>query len=194
VHVELEEELARFLGKPAALTFGMGFATNSIGIPALMGKGCLILSDELNHSSIVAGARGSGSKVKVRRMFRTFGLDNSFAFATQQSSTARTNLAPRSGWALSLPEGRPLRGRQEYDRRRCNGAVIDTLFKDFFEIFERSSVAALTPDFKQEDSSLLTSMRIPHLHRQVHFPLAWTCMASEALRCVHSQLPYNPTT
>ena len=65
VHVALEEELAAFLGKPAALTFGMGFATNSVGIPALVGKGCLIISDALNHSSIVAGARGSGSKVKV---------------------------------------------------------------------------------------------------------------------------------
>ena len=37
MHVELEEELARFLGKDACITFGMGFATNSIGIPALVG-------------------------------------------------------------------------------------------------------------------------------------------------------------
>ena len=37
VHVELEEELARFLDKEACITFGMGFATNSIGIPALIG-------------------------------------------------------------------------------------------------------------------------------------------------------------
>lgn len=45
----------------------MGFATNSIGIPALLGKGSLIISDALNHASIVAGARGSGSKIKVLR-------------------------------------------------------------------------------------------------------------------------------
>lgn len=57
--------MAGFVGKEAALTFGMGFATNSIVLPALMGKGCLIISDSLNHASIVAGARGSGAKVKV---------------------------------------------------------------------------------------------------------------------------------
>ena len=60
--------LAKFLGKEDAITYGMGFATNSVGIPALVGKGCLILSDALNHSSIVAGVRGSGAKVKVRAM------------------------------------------------------------------------------------------------------------------------------
>ena len=44
---------------------GMGFATNSTVIPALIGKGSLIISDELNHSSIVTGARSSGSKIKI---------------------------------------------------------------------------------------------------------------------------------
>jgi hypothetical protein len=43
----------------------MGFATNSVVLPALVGKGCLIISDALNHASIVAGTRGSGAKVKV---------------------------------------------------------------------------------------------------------------------------------
>jgi serine palmitoyltransferase len=66
VHKELEKMVAEFLGKEDAITFGMGFATNSVGIPALVGKGCLIISDALNHSSIVAGVRGSGAKVKVK--------------------------------------------------------------------------------------------------------------------------------
>ena len=44
----------------------MGFATNSLIIPALVGRGCLVVSDALNHASIVAGVRGSGAKVKVR--------------------------------------------------------------------------------------------------------------------------------
>ena len=43
----------------------LGFATNSAVIPLLVGKGCLVLSDALNHASIVAGVRGSGAKVKV---------------------------------------------------------------------------------------------------------------------------------
>ena len=65
-HLQLDRMVAEFVGKEDAITFGMGFATNSVGIPALVGKGCLILSDALNHSSIVAGVRGSGAKVKVR--------------------------------------------------------------------------------------------------------------------------------
>ena len=57
--------MAEFVGKEAALTFGMGFATNSLVIPALMGEGCLLISDALNHASIVSGSKGSGAKVKV---------------------------------------------------------------------------------------------------------------------------------
>ena len=43
----------------------MGFATNSTLIPCLLGKGGLIISDQLNHTSIVQGARCSRAKVKV---------------------------------------------------------------------------------------------------------------------------------
>ena len=64
-HVQLESLLARFLGVDASITFGMGFATNSLNIPTLVGKGCLILSDELNHASLVLGSRLSGASIKV---------------------------------------------------------------------------------------------------------------------------------
>ena len=39
IHRELEDLVAEFLGTEDAITFGMGFATNSMNIPALMGKG-----------------------------------------------------------------------------------------------------------------------------------------------------------
>jgi len=65
VHYELEQYVARFVGKEDSMVFGMGYATNSTVIPALAGKGCLIISDELNHASIVSGARSSGAKVSV---------------------------------------------------------------------------------------------------------------------------------
>ena len=65
IHNELEGLVARFVGKPAAMVFGMGFATNSANIPALVGKGDLIISDELNHTSLILGARLSGAKIKV---------------------------------------------------------------------------------------------------------------------------------
>ena len=61
---DVEETVARFVGKPAACVVGMGFATNSTVIPALCAKGDLILSDSLNHNSIVEGVRLSGAKVK----------------------------------------------------------------------------------------------------------------------------------
>ena len=65
LHRELERTVADFVGKPAAMVFNMGFATNSLGIPAFVGKGCLLISDSLNHSSIVTGARASGATVRV---------------------------------------------------------------------------------------------------------------------------------
>ncbi|XP_074306321.1 long chain base biosynthesis protein 2a-like [Silene latifolia] len=65
LHSELEECVAKFVGKPDALVFGMGYATNSAIIPVLIGKGGLIISDSLNHSSIVNGARGSGATISI---------------------------------------------------------------------------------------------------------------------------------
>eukprot|EP00246_Nothoceros_aenigmaticus_P004460 TRINITY_DN16000_c0_g1_i1.p1 TRINITY_DN16000_c0_g1~~TRINITY_DN16000_c0_g1_i1.p1 ORF type:complete len:491 (+),score=85.95 TRINITY_DN16000_c0_g1_i1:234-1706(+) len=65
LHLELEKLVAKFLKKPAAIVYGMGFATNSTTLPSLAGKGTLLVSDSLNHSSIVSGARGSGAKIKV---------------------------------------------------------------------------------------------------------------------------------
>ncbi|KAI9840760.1 MAG: serine palmitoyltransferase component [Sclerophora amabilis] len=65
LHVEVEELVARFVGKPAAMLFSMGFATNATAFPALAGKGCLIISDELNHASIRFGARLSGANIEM---------------------------------------------------------------------------------------------------------------------------------
>mmetsp|Transcript_13762 Transcript_13762/g.22456 ORF Transcript_13762/g.22456 Transcript_13762/m.22456 type:complete len:498 (+) Transcript_13762:112-1605(+) len=64
VHEKLEERVAEFIGKPAAIVYNMGYGTNSDSIPAMMGSGTLILSDKLNHTSLVNGCRGSGSKTK----------------------------------------------------------------------------------------------------------------------------------
>ncbi len=65
LHHDLESLVARFVGKEDAMVFGMGFGTNSTGIPALVGKGSLIVSDANNHSSIAVGARTSGAVIKV---------------------------------------------------------------------------------------------------------------------------------
>ncbi|KAG8631654.1 hypothetical protein KVT40_000794 [Elsinoe batatas] len=65
LHVEVEELTARFVGKESAVVFSMGFGTNAASFPALVGKGCLIISDELNHSSIRFGARLSGAVIDM---------------------------------------------------------------------------------------------------------------------------------
>jgi serine palmitoyltransferase len=62
--LEVEREIAAFVGKPAAMVFSMGFVTNASSFPALVSKGCLIISDELNHASIRVGARLSGAVVR----------------------------------------------------------------------------------------------------------------------------------
>lgn len=63
LHRELEERLARFKGAEAAIAFQSGFASNLGTISALVGKEDLIFSDELNHASIIDGARLSGARI-----------------------------------------------------------------------------------------------------------------------------------
>ncbi|KAI7902172.1 pyridoxal phosphate-dependent transferase [Cokeromyces recurvatus] len=65
LHRKLEKIVANFVGKEDSIVVSMGFATNSTTIPALVSKGCLVISDELNHSSIVFGVRISGASVRV---------------------------------------------------------------------------------------------------------------------------------
>lgn len=57
LHVELEERLARFKQADASLVYQTGFAANAGLIPQLVGEGDLIISDELNHGSIIDGVR-----------------------------------------------------------------------------------------------------------------------------------------
>jgi glycine C-acetyltransferase len=57
LHLELEEKLAAFKGAEAAISFQSGFNANLATIPAMVDRGDLIVSDELNHASIIDGVR-----------------------------------------------------------------------------------------------------------------------------------------
>jgi 8-amino-7-oxononanoate synthase len=57
IHVELEEKLAKFVGKEKAIVYSTGFHTNIGVIPTMVGRGDHIIGDELNHASIVEGRR-----------------------------------------------------------------------------------------------------------------------------------------
>ena len=57
IHVELEKELAEFVGKDEALCFSTGFTVNEGIIPAVVGRGDYIICDDRDHASIVDGRR-----------------------------------------------------------------------------------------------------------------------------------------
>ncbi|VEF46391.1 2-amino-3-ketobutyrate coenzyme A ligase [Bacillus freudenreichii] len=63
VHEKLEETLAAFKGTEAAISFQSGFNCNMAAISAVMDKNDAILSDELNHASIIDGCRLSRAKI-----------------------------------------------------------------------------------------------------------------------------------
>jgi len=65
IHDTLETETAKFLGTEDCIIFGMGFATNSTNIPNLVTDRSLIISDELNHTSIILGCRLAGATIRV---------------------------------------------------------------------------------------------------------------------------------
>jgi glycine C-acetyltransferase len=67
IHMELEEKIAAFKGVEACVVFQSGFTANAGTVSSILGKDDFILSDELNHASIIDGARLSRAKIKVFR-------------------------------------------------------------------------------------------------------------------------------
>lgn len=67
LHAELETRLASFKGAEASLTYPTGFMANSGLIPQLVGSGDLIVSDELNHGSIIDGVRLTRAERSIYR-------------------------------------------------------------------------------------------------------------------------------
>src|SRR5436189_5593882 len=65
LHMELEEQIAAFKNVEACVVFQSGFTANAGTVSAVLGKDDLIVSDELNHASIIDGARLSKATIKV---------------------------------------------------------------------------------------------------------------------------------
>jgi glycine C-acetyltransferase len=67
LHMQLEEKIARFKNVEACVVFQSGFTANAGTVSAVLGKEDFIISDELNHASIIDGARLSRAKILVFR-------------------------------------------------------------------------------------------------------------------------------
>ncbi|OGW42259.1 MAG: 8-amino-7-oxononanoate synthase [Nitrospirae bacterium GWD2_57_9] len=87
LHAELELRIARFKGTEAALLFNSGYAANTGIIPAIAGPGDLILSDSLNHASIIDGCRLSKARTEIYRHCDLYDLER---LLQSSSGTNRT--------------------------------------------------------------------------------------------------------
>ena len=65
IHMELEEAIARFKHVEASVVFQSGFTANAGTVSSILGKSDLIISDELNHASIIDGCRLSRAEIRV---------------------------------------------------------------------------------------------------------------------------------
>jgi glycine C-acetyltransferase len=65
LHMALEEKIAKFKNVEASVVFQSGFTANAGTVQALLGKEDIIISDELNHASIIDGCRLSRAEIKV---------------------------------------------------------------------------------------------------------------------------------
>ena len=120
-HVALEAALARFKGTEAALVYGTGYMANVGAITALVGKGDAVLSDELNHASIIDGCRLSGADVFVYRHGDLVDLDRKLGLCREH----RRRLAVSDGVFSMDGDVLDLPGFLEVTRRHDAFSMVD---------------------------------------------------------------------
>jgi glycine C-acetyltransferase len=97
LHMELEKRLAHFKKAESSLVYQTGFAANAGLIPQLVGKGDLIISDELNHGSIIDGVRLSYADRAVYKHCDMIDLDKVLAEAERHQPSYRRVLIISDG-------------------------------------------------------------------------------------------------
>lgn len=157
LHASAEALVARFVGMEDALISSMGFATNSTFIPALVGKGSLVISDELNHASIRVGVRHSNVQVRMFKHNDMSSLESLLreVISQGQPKTHRPwkkilviveGLYSMEGTLVNLP--RIVELKQKY--KVCAAVsvlyyVVDISFKFCLFVDEAHSIGALGP-------------------------------------------------
>lgn len=121
LHEELERRLADFKHTEAALVFQSGFTCNSGVIPILVGEGDAILSDELNHASIIDGIRLTRAQRKVWRHADM----NALELALQETQGARRRLVITDGVFSMDGDIAPLREIVELTERYNAMVYVD---------------------------------------------------------------------
>ena len=140
MHLDLEKQIANFVGKDDAVVFNMGYGTNMTTLPALLGKGDLVLSDALNHASIVNGCRASGAFIR--------------SFAHNDANALETAL--REAIAFGIPRTRRpwkkilvvVEGIYSMEGEICdlkNIARVCKQYKAYLYLDEAHSIGALGP-------------------------------------------------
>jgi 8-amino-7-oxononanoate synthase len=120
-HERLERELADFEGTEAALLFATGYAANVGVVTALVGRGDVVFSDELNHASIVDGCRLSRAEVRVYPHNDIDGLSEQF----QDAKKFRRRLIVTDGLFSMDGDVAPLARLAELAKRHDAMLVVD---------------------------------------------------------------------
>lgn len=104
VHRELEEELADLKSAESTLLFASGYAANLGVVSALPGRGETVCSDELNHASIIDGARLSGAEIRVYRHCDTDDLGRQLDRASGTSLVVTDSVFSMNGTLAPVDE------------------------------------------------------------------------------------------
>jgi 8-amino-7-oxononanoate synthase len=122
IHESLEAELADFVGSEAALAFNTGYMANVGVIPALVGRGDLVVSDALSHASIIDGCRLARAAVRVFPHNDPDGLEAVLAEAAPQH---RRTLLVLDGVYSMDGDVAPLPALLERGRRHAAMVLLD---------------------------------------------------------------------
>lgn len=95
LHLELEDAIAKFKGTEAALTFSSAYLANAAAVQTIIGKEDIVISDELNHASIIDAVRLSGAKNKfIYKHTDTKDLEEKLEEAVALRKTPRSDGKP----------------------------------------------------------------------------------------------------
>lgn len=120
-HAELEEELAAAKGTEAALVFSTGVAAATGTIPALVGRGDVVILDKLAHACLIDGAHASGAKMRVFPHNDLAKLESHLQWARETHPKGRTMIVTESVFSMD-GDVAPLREIVELKER--HGAIL----------------------------------------------------------------------